>query len=266
MEKGGGQEWSNLIYSMGVKRVYSERILRELEERMEWVFEVGKPQEISNVIYALSYLGYDYKLINGVEYNTQECCNLLYAISISGKIYETGEEEVNRLINRIQWEEVTREGVNQINVFRCFAECEGVEVKLVKEVLEEGFRSKQSEGSKSFENEVCKELERWGYGGFEREVSPFEVEREIFKIDIAWRGEKVALEVDGPTHFLRGTDGKLRRDGPTKAKKRLLEGLGWKVVRLSSRRNEKLKKMEEEGRRKFWKKKLGKVGIHPEVK
>ena len=164
MEKGGGQEWSNLIYSMGVKRVYSKRILGEFDERMEWFFEVGKPQEISNVIYALSYLGqHDYKLINGVEYNTQECCNVLYAISISGKIYETGEEEVNRLIDRIQWEEVTREGVNQINVFRCFAECEGVEVKLVKEVLEEGFRSKQSEGSKSFENEVCKELERWGY-------------------------------------------------------------------------------------------------------
>jgi len=69
-------------------------------------------------------------------------------------------------------------------------------------------------------------------------VSPFEgVEGgELLKIDIAWRKDKVALELDGPTHFLtalRGGSSEIRLDGPSKAKTRLLESHGWRVHRLS---------------------------------
>lgn len=51
----------------------------------------------------------------------------------------------------------------------------------------------------------------------------------LFSIDIAMRTERVALEVDGPSHFLRGT---LAPTGPTLARDRLLAARGWRVISL----------------------------------
>ncbi|GMH72334.1 hypothetical protein TrRE_jg11238 [Triparma retinervis] len=68
-----------------------------------------------------------------------------------------------------------------------------------------------------FENHITRELEKFGFGGFEREVSPFEGDEggELLKIDIAWVDKKVALELDGPSHFLKvvqdGKGGKKKR-------------------------------------------------------
>jgi hypothetical protein len=112
-----------------------------------------------------------------------------------------------------------------------------------------------------FENHITRELETFGFGGFEREVSPFEGPEggELLKIDIAWVDKKVALELDGPSHFLKssktGKEG--RRNGPTEAKKRLLKSLGWKVRRLDWKIDRKLQKMNEKERRAFWEKSFG---------
>ena len=114
-----------------------------------------------------------------------------------------------------------------------------------------------------FENHIAKELEKFGFGGFEREVSPFEGDEggELLKIDIAWVDKKVALELDGPSHFLKsaktGKEG--RRNGPTEAKKRLLKSLGWKVRRLDWKVRVKLDKKNEKERRAFWEKSFGKL-------
>ena len=43
----------------------------------------------------------------------------------------------------------------------------------------------------------------------------------------------IVVEVDGPTHYCRSSDGRTRRElGPTVFKRRMLEGLGWKVVNV----------------------------------
>ena len=96
---------------------------------------------------------------------------------------------------------------------------------------------------------------------------------EVYKIDIAFEKERLALELDGPSHFLEplmlkvrdggGQKDKMRRDGPTQAKKRMLEGMGWRVSSLSWTNQKKLMEKSEEYRRKFWVKKLGKFGIEP---
>ncbi|GMH65945.1 hypothetical protein TL16_g04320 [Triparma laevis f. inornata] len=96
-------------------------------------------------------------------------------------------------------------------------------------------------GSSRFENDIVEELKRFGFEGLMSEVSPFPGDEggELLKIDIAFDKERVALELDGPTHFLttlvRRKKGEKKekpiRDGPTKAKTRLIKNLGWQVSR-----------------------------------
>ena len=57
-------------------------------------------------------------------------------------------------------------------------------------------------------------------------------------IDFASKDRKVAIEFDGPSHFLNAIgSGKLttQRNGTTQAKRRLLERLGWTVISLNFR-------------------------------
>ena len=57
-------------------------------------------------------------------------------------------------------------------------------------------------------------------------------------IDFACKDRKVAIEFDGPSHFLKANDNdKLttQRDGPTEAKRRLLKMLEWSVINLDFR-------------------------------
>lgn len=80
----------------------------------------------------------------------------------------------------------------------------------------------------------------------------------LFPIDIAWKEERVALELDGPTHFLTGGG---KRDGPTKAKSLLLKELGWTVERLAWFNWKRLETMSKEEQKSFWTAKLGRSGI-----
>jgi hypothetical protein len=68
----------------------------------------------------------------------------------------------------------------------------------------------------------------------ENEVSPFpDSSNSVFMaIDMASREEKVAIEFDGPSHFVRKLDGSFRHNGRTLAKTRLLKALGWTVIRI----------------------------------
>ena len=71
--------------------------------------------------------------------------------------------------------------------------------------------------------------------GFEREVGFREGdERGVFMpIDVACKARKIAVEIDGSPHFMRRRGGKVGAElGGSKFKTRLLEKLGWKVVRL----------------------------------
>mmetsp|Transcript_14404 Transcript_14404/g.29427 ORF Transcript_14404/g.29427 Transcript_14404/m.29427 type:complete len:212 (-) Transcript_14404:11-646(-) len=162
----------------------------------------------------------------------------------------------------------------QLKIASLFAGCESMRLE-----TGEGHQRKMDEaalhtisGSETFENNVTKVLERFGFTGFKREVSPFDQGEggELLKIDIVFEKERVALELDGPSHFLKSIEEKgdgeePRRDGPTMAKTRLMESLGWKVLRHGYMSDEKLKNMPEEKMREFWVKKLGELGVRPDM-
>ena len=126
------------------------------------------------------------------------------------------------------------------------------------------------DGTGSFEEHIARELEHFGFTGFRMEISPFARDEgaELLKIDIASEKERVALELDGPFHFLKSIEEKgegedPRRDGLTKAKTRLMESLGWKVIRFSWLKRTELDKRPEQERREFWFKEPGGFGVVP---
>ena len=60
----------------------------------------------------------------------------------------------------------------------------------------------------------------------------------MMAIDFACAKQKVAIEYDGESHFLKALgSGELttKRNGSTKAKRRLLKQLGWTVINLDFR-------------------------------
>jgi len=76
-------------------------------------------------------------------------------------------------------------------------------------------------------------------GIHECEVSPSGLMASgMLAIDFACLEQKVAIEFDGPSHFLKPVgSGKLTstQNGATKAKRRYLEQLGWTVINIDYR-------------------------------
>ena len=88
--------------------------------------------------------------------------------------------------------------------------------------------------SSGFEKEVSNTLLHMGFP-HQREVSPFESFPGLLSIDIACPDRMIAIECDGASHYLSTVNGaeKNLENGPTKAKRRLLQQLGWNVINLS---------------------------------
>ena len=64
--------------------------------------------------------------------------------------------------------------------------------------------------------------------GFEEEhLEP----RTSYSLDLALPSSRIAIEVDGPSHFLQPDDRGVRKsNGPTLLKRRLLAAAGWRVI------------------------------------
>jgi hypothetical protein len=64
---------------------------------------------------------------------------------------------------------------------------------------------------------------------FQRNVWCDKSERRI-DISLDYLGRRIAIEVDGPSHFIKTADGAYKPNGETLLRNRLLEGAGWRVV------------------------------------
>ena len=115
----------------------------------------------------------------------------------------------------------------------------------------------------------------------EREVYPFPStlgwkagDKKSFAIDIANREKRIAIEVDGPFHFLSNVNEKHRNtgrpSGTTMAKKRLLESLGWRTFNYSYLEHRDIIKHVAEGVadttneiavQEYWKNRLQRAGV-----
>jgi very-short-patch-repair endonuclease len=123
--------------------------------------------------------------------------------------------------------------------------------------------------STNFNREISKALTELGFQ-HGREIPVFEkqIGKKMLRVDIACSKTQVAVECDGPHHFLSSG----RETGRTAAKRRLLELMGWRVVNISYKDNTMLdspkfveanKKFgdRKELRRLYLRKKLEKIGV-----
>ena len=65
--------------------------------------------------------------------------------------------------------------------------------------------------------------------GFEQEAIE---EQTGYSLDLALCASCIAIEVDGPFHFMRDPLGKLWPSGPTRLKQRLLRAAGWHLINV----------------------------------
>ena len=249
------------------------------------IFARGKAQDVANICHSAASLGYFDNAIfqeasNNVDKviergNEQHLCNLLYSFAIAGKLNDAMQALWNEAMRR-HIGAFNEKDWHQLEVARLFADAEtSLEFKVDDPIRVERLRAASNnvdDSSGRFEEDVAMELQRFGYEGFKREVSPWEEEGEggeLFKIDIAWRREKVALELNGPWHYLKklvkdGAGSEIGgRDGPTIAKERLLKRLGWRVINFSYLQANEKHLMTTEEKEQLWGKLLGPLGIAP---
>ena len=102
--------------------------------------------------------------------------------------------------------EFESENWTQLEIARLFARSEGVHLEVIDNDGRGGNRSEMMERAANtidnpttrFERDIANDRKRFGFSGFEMEVTPFD-KREggnLLKIDIALKKEKVALELD----------------------------------------------------------------------
>jgi len=284
VREGKPQNIANTIWAMSKLKYDCPRLVHALAGSGGEIMGSCTGQAIANTTLGLASLGYFNeeifekigKSVNVViGRNNQVICNTLWAFGISGLIAK--DEETVRML----WDEAmkrpptefTSENLTQLEMARLFARSEGVHLEVVdddgsggskRNLMERAAANFTDNAATRFERNIANDLKRFGFSGFKTEITPFDNGEggDLLKIDIAWKKEKVALELDGPYHFLSPSN---KRDGPTKAKKRLLESLGWKVLNMSYLKHRKYRKLSDEKKKKaliVW---LKKCGVEPET-
>ena len=293
--EGSAQAVSNTLWAFYKFQYECPNFIDCIRKNISKILDEGNVQNIANIVLSISSLGYFEGAICkevgkhaqriAEQGNTQEICNTLWGLAISGAAAGDPNNSSEGALN-ILWSEAMRRPLSsfheeewrQLEIARLFASAEGVLLR-----VEDGARRERMTavsniiidgGSGRFEDGVATELEELGYAGFERQVSPFNDGEggELFKIDLAWKGAgqgNVALELDGPSHFLTRPDEGLesvgRRNGRTISKARLLRQLGWSVINFSYSENIARDAMTTEERKKMWSQLLEPYGIIPEL-
>jgi hypothetical protein len=174
--------------------------------------------------------------------NAQEVCNLSWAVVILdlASRNEALLQSLWKQMIKTDTAKLTSAELGQLAQVDLYARVSGVKLEEVSPVL----KGKMVEATKINVNKSSKSEDEYSTllteVGFEhkREVSPLDGDYGCFlAIDFACKEKMIAVEFDGPSHFL--TDLKPnskpnfgRENGPTKAKRMLLERLGWKMVNI----------------------------------
>ena len=82
-----------------------------------------------------------------------------------------------------------------------------------------------------------------------------------YSLDVALRSSRVAIEVDGPSHFVRDTGGDHLPNGPTLLKERLLRAADWRVVSVPFYEWDALGNSRE-AQRDYLRRRLADAGLH----
>ena len=233
--------------------------------------------------------------------DVQNVCNLAWSVALLG--VAAGDAALLRALwsaaVRDHEGEMTRDSLRQLAQVQAHAGASNVSLSpslppALSARMVEACEGTDKEGSGRFEDEFSRLLEEVGFE-HGREVSPFCLSpclspfeggggrgfSKFLAIDMACNKLKVAVECDGPLHYLTSLEpgareNRGRENGKTSAKRRLLTQLGWKVVTVpffDSRRMESREFVEKnekligkgggarELKKEYLRRKLRKVGV-----
>ncbi|KAI2495864.1 RAP domain [Fragilaria crotonensis] len=246
---GSPQGLANCAWACAKLEIESPNLFRLLDEHAEWLVEHGSSQEIANCAYALAVLGsHSRGFFSALERclnefladaNSQDLCNVCYAIVV---LHLSGVSQKDMLANL--WKDLIArdiddlpiEELKQVVYVQACASAFDMALASPSSVLQTQLdRVPFTTESSRFETTVSTTL--WDIGfSHQCEISPFESIPGMLSIDLACVERRIAIECDGPSHYLSvagDNEGNRLENGPTKAKRRLLQQLGWNVINLN---------------------------------
>ena len=228
--------------------IESTQLLSEIEKNVGWLLAKSESQHVSQLAWAFSVLGRqspDFflalegnldRFVSGA--NVQNLANTCYVMAVLDCIDDNHTIMLHALwspLVRMKTTDFQKEHLHQILYVEAAARAGGIPLgDPPPELRTKLEKLKPTVQSSNFEKQISKRLLELGFD-HRREVSPFEATSGMLSIDMACTDRKIAIECDGPSHYLTVLDGSGRcvENGSTKAKRRLLQRLGWKVVNLN---------------------------------
>lgn len=251
LRSGTPQAIANILWAASKLQYDAPQILKNADSRSEYIIQDGTSQGIANLATAFAELDFvpsfffeavERHLDGGLlqSLSIQELCNLqwsLVVLDLAGESPSLLQKLWNQTIERdaTKFDEVE---LFQLLYVQVHAVANGVPLEKVPTALldfMEKTKSTQAKSSIQSDDKCSSLLSQIGFE-HEREVSPFaDSSNNFLAIDYANREQRIAIEYDGSFHFLNRLEKGAppgRESGPTKAKRRLLQKLGWKVVTI----------------------------------
>jgi hypothetical protein len=252
------QDIANTAWAFATLRHDAPALFSLFDARSEFVITLGTAQGIANTALAFAEVGtkpdsFFVCLENHVDRflrtaNNLQVCTVCWSLAMLGLL-----DQHNALLQAM-WKKVTSDdaakfrpfAVHQLIRVEMTANACGVELLSpvppalrlrMAEAIESANR--RGTGVSRFEDEYSALLDEIGFK-HEREVSPFG-QGQMLAFDMASSELKIAVECDGPFHFMSSG----RETGRTVAKRILAESLGWTVVNIPYKDNEAIEALEE---------------------
>ena len=247
-KNGNTQEVANCLWACGKLSVDSPYLFRLLGDYAEWLVQKGTPQHISICAWALSVMGthlpaffvaleahFDKYLVDSTA---EDLCILCQAIGVLDENLSSQSVMLIKLWNTLldrTTGDLSIDELGKICYIQACASVYGIDLAsppsdLLRQLDQASFPTESSH----FEDNVSNTLLKIGFS-HQREFSPLKSFPGFLSIDMASPDRMIAIECDGPSHYLSTFHGveKKRENGSTKAKRRLLKQLGWKVINIS---------------------------------
>jgi hypothetical protein len=247
MKNGSPHVVANCVWACGTLGIEAPNLLQLLDHQAEWFIAKGSPQDVANCAWALAVLGIDSlgffsafkRHLNNflVDADSQQLCNACYAVTVLDESNSNQRELIRMLFSSLldrKLDDLPGEALAQILYVQTFASAYGIELSSPPSDLQSQLDQMTFKATSSrFEAMVSNTLLDMGFS-HQREFSPLKSIPGLLSVDIACPDRMVAVECDGPSHYRSKLgDEKRRENGPTKAKRRLLQHLGWNVINLN---------------------------------
>jgi len=264
MKGGVPQAVTNSAWAFAKLGYHAPKLFKLVNYQAKWIAKKGGAQEMSNAAWACAMVGYDAPdLLSALDENldrflseeatSQVITNSCFAIAFAGKSKEL-ESSLKRIwekgIEMFEYDEHTfaDHALCQLAQTYLFAKADGVDLPKIPEMI--------TAKMKDVVHKLDGNTVSWAIRDISKVLSDLGVEHELevsidddaimpscglLTIDLACVERKLAIEFHGPLHFLKApssgstTEITHEESGTTKAKRRVLEALGWTVVTLDYR-------------------------------